>query len=570
MPSRRFRRIGYRYIALGGMVPLKTPQILACLEGDRATSASPRRGFHLLGITRTERVNEFSRYGVASFDSTSPFRQSFKDDRDNYHTLERNYVAIRVMQIDGNLRLKRRILAGELDQNEGRRLEQACLSSLAAYDRGEASLEATLDALDCLPGLPGRARPARRVLSETLARAAVEVLPVRGVRRCRDPGRRSSAAPSATSAAASTTCTSSTAAFKRNSRRRMSTNLRVPALEIVAEPRTREVYSFGVDGKMLHRFAADLARRPKRRPVDPRLPAPRGPRAHQAIRSYLESPSPMIPNGIVVAFDERVRFESRAAERAASRRRAERSSSRSTTRTSPGWIVDGQQRAAAIRDARIEPFPIMVNAFITEDVGEQRAQFILVNSTKPLPKGLIHELLPSTEAPLPLALHQKRLPALLLERLNFDADSPLRGRIRTPTSGEGTIKDNSILKMIENSISDGALYPYRFSRKGGADTDGDARLAQGLLDGGQPGLPRSVGTAAAPVAPDARTRDRQPRLSDGRDRRLLRRRSSRTSSTSSSTSSWSRPCAPGRAATGNSAPTGATGTISRTRRAMCR
>ena len=63
------------------------------------------------------------------------------------------------------------------------------------------------------------------------------------------------------------------------------------------------------------------------------------------------------------------------------------------------------------------------------------------------------------------------MPALLLERLNFDADSPLRGRIRTPTSGEGTIKDNSILKMIENSISDGALYPYRFSRKGGADTD---------------------------------------------------------------------------------------------------
>ena len=25
--------------------------------------------------------------------------------------------------------------------------------------------------------------------------------------------------------------------------------------------------------------------------------------------------------------------------------------------------------------------------------------------------------------------------------------------------------------MLENSISDGALYPYRFSRKGGADTD---------------------------------------------------------------------------------------------------
>ena len=119
------------------------------------------------------------------------------------------------------------------------------------------------------------------------------------------------------------------------------------------------------------------------------------------------------------------------------------------------------------------------------------------SSTRPsrFPKGLIHELLPSTEAPLPLALHRRRLPALLLERLNFDADSPLRGRIRTPTSGEGTIKDNSILKMIENSISDGALYPYRFSRNGGADTDAMLVRAQGLLDSRQPGLPRSVGSA---------------------------------------------------------------------------
>src|SRR5262245_48584405 len=89
--------------------------------------------------------------------------------------------------------------------------------------------------------------------------------------------------------------------------------LRVPALEIVQSP-GRRVYSFGVDGKMLHRIAAisrvgrndDASIRGYQRPEV---------LAHiQAIRSYLESPDPMIPNGIVVAFDERVRFESRAAE----------------------------------------------------------------------------------------------------------------------------------------------------------------------------------------------------------------------------------------------------------------
>lgn len=249
--------------------------------------------------------------------------------------------------------------------------------------------------------------------------------------------------------------------------------LRVPALQLAQGP-TRQIYSFGLDGKLLHRFAAvsrigrndDAAIRGYQRPeVISHI---------NAIRAYIESETPMIPNGIVVAFDSRVRFEPARSAKATS----EIGLCQGTLiipldeEDRPGWIVDGQQRAAAIRDARVERFPIFINAFITEEVAEQRAQFILVNSTKPLPKGLIHELLPATEAPLPPALHKRRLPALLLERLNYDANSPLQGRIRTPTSTTGTIKDNSILKLLENSISDGALYPYRFTDHGHPDIDG--------------------------------------------------------------------------------------------------
>jgi hypothetical protein len=98
-------------------------------------------------VTRTDSVNEFGRFGVTSFDSTSPFRQSFKDDRDNYHAPDRTYVAVRVMQIDGNQRIKRRILAGELDQCTGRNLERACLDLLAAYDRRECAVDTVLEAL---------------------------------------------------------------------------------------------------------------------------------------------------------------------------------------------------------------------------------------------------------------------------------------------------------------------------------------------------------------------------------------------------------------------------------------
>jgi hypothetical protein len=140
------QEIGYDYIALGGMVPLKTKEIEACLNAVDDVR-EPNTRFHLLGITRTELVISYERYGVASFDSTSPFRQAFKDDRDNYYAPERKYLAVRVMQIDSNNRLKQRVLAGQLDQNQGRRLEQACLEALAAYDRDECSVDTPLEAL---------------------------------------------------------------------------------------------------------------------------------------------------------------------------------------------------------------------------------------------------------------------------------------------------------------------------------------------------------------------------------------------------------------------------------------
>ena len=137
----------------------------------------------------------------------------------------------------------------------------------------------------------------------------------------------------------------------------------------------------------------------------------------------------------------------------------------------PGWIVDGQQRAAAIRDARVKRFPVCVVGFKADRDHEQREQFILVNSTKPLPKGLVYELLPVTTARLPSVLQRRRFPTILLDRLNLDADSPLRGLIRTPTIPGGVVKDNSVIKMLENSLTDGLLFRFRGDdgERGGAE-----------------------------------------------------------------------------------------------------
>lgn len=140
------QKIGYTRIALGGMVPLKTCEILACLQAIEQIR-QPRTQLHLLGITRCESVRAFAACGVSSFDSTSPFRQSFKDDTDNYYALNHTYTALRVPQVDGNPKLKARIRAGQVSQEDALRLERHCLESLRGYDRGTKRLDAVLQAL---------------------------------------------------------------------------------------------------------------------------------------------------------------------------------------------------------------------------------------------------------------------------------------------------------------------------------------------------------------------------------------------------------------------------------------
>lgn len=140
------QKLGYQRIALGGMAALKTVDILAALRAVAAVR-DPDVGLHLLGITRCEHLEAFAACGVRSFDSTSPFRQSFKDDRDNYYWGDRAFIALRVPQVDGNARLKSRIRAGRVDQALAVKLEQRCLNTLRFYDAGEAAAADVVEAL---------------------------------------------------------------------------------------------------------------------------------------------------------------------------------------------------------------------------------------------------------------------------------------------------------------------------------------------------------------------------------------------------------------------------------------
>lgn len=254
--------------------------------------------------------------------------------------------------------------------------------------------------------------------------------------------------------------------------------LRVPAIEVDQSP-GRKLYTFAIDGRQVHRFATIS----RVRRTEGQLGGYQRPEvvSHiQEIRNYIESESPMIPNAVVLAFDSRVKFEP-----------AKGSSPTPYSRAGtlvipvddslppeerPAFIVDGQQRLAAVRDADVERFPLCVSAFLADDIRVQTEQFILVNATKPLPKGLLYELLPTTGALLPTALHRRRFPALLLERLNADEGSPFKGLIQTPTNPLGLIKDNSVLKMLENSLSDGVLYRFRGDSEAEHDVESMLRI----------------------------------------------------------------------------------------------
>ena len=167
----------------------------------------------------------------------------------------------------------------------------------------------------------------------------------------------------------------------------MPTVIKIPALRVQQSP-GKVLFQFSIDGKQLERFATiSRIRRNDEREIKG-YQRPEALSHIASIRKYIESKSPMIPNAIVIAFTEEVKFVPTPGQ-----------SSDNIVRHGDlhipalkdgeegeviGWIVDGQQRTAAIRAANVKSFPIPVTAFVAKQESEQREQFILVNSVSGL------------------------------------------------------------------------------------------------------------------------------------------------------------------------------------------
>lgn len=202
----------------------------------------------------------------------------------------------------------------------------------------------------------------------------------------------------------------------------------------------------------------------------------------QDIVDYLDSNEVVFPNSIILALSSKVQF------RRSRGPQTEDGFAAAGTLEIPiangegvkvAWIVDGQQRALALSKAKRRDIAVPVNAFVADDVALQRDQFLRVNNTRPLPRGLITELLPEISSPLPGNLAARKLPAALCEQLNRSDVSPFKGLIRRASSapaakGAAVVADASVVKMLHESLNTpgGCLFPYRNMATGETDIDG--------------------------------------------------------------------------------------------------
>lgn len=202
----------------------------------------------------------------------------------------------------------------------------------------------------------------------------------------------------------------------------------------------------------------------------------------QDIVDYLNSEQVIFPSSLILALSSQVRFV---------RSRGPSVGDGSTiagvleipfpvgSGQKPAWIVDGQQRALALAKSHRRDLAVPVNAFVTDEVELQRDQFLRINNTRPLPRGLITELLPEVSCPLPAKLAIRKVPAEICDHLNRDSASPFKGLIRRNSSSEAerkgvVVADMSVIKMIEESLlsTSGCLFPYRNMATGETDFNG--------------------------------------------------------------------------------------------------
>jgi DGQHR domain-containing protein len=169
------------------------------------------------------------------------------------------------------------------------------------------------------------------------------------------------------------------------------------------------------------------------------------------IRDYLGRDDALLPNAVILAFVDGVQIQELGD--------GLLEVTIDCSEGKPGFVVDGQQRLTALSGLTKPGFEVFVSALVCKDYNELRQQFVLINNTRPLPKTLIYELLPTVDG-LPGRFTARKFAARIVDRLNYTNGSSLQGQIRQHTNPAGVLSDTAMQKVVMNSASDGAIRSF--------------------------------------------------------------------------------------------------------------
>ena len=268
--------------------------------------------------------------------------KSFKDDENNYFAPEgKHYMAVRIPGRD-DAKLKQRIKAGEFKGDVVRNQEEQAMNAIRRYAEGDLPLPETLDLIHAYettlrPGTDLRPAYTRTLQDQPwkLCPCAVcrtigaEVILHRNLNRHKRRGFHNLFVLHQ----------------KVKALRKMNT-LSLPCLRI-QQSEARYIYSFAVDGKDIQKFAS-ISR--IGRTAEGALEGYQRPEilTHiEDIKRYLEQSNSLLPNALIIAFDKKLSF--RAIDEPSGATCLGYVDISFEEGSKPGWVVDGQQRLAALR-----------------------------------------------------------------------------------------------------------------------------------------------------------------------------------------------------------------------------
>ena len=152
---RKYIEMGYKHIALGGLVRRKDSEILRIVSAVREALQKHTRGVkdniwvHLFGVLRPDLQRSFQNLGVSSFDSASYLRKAWMSSDRNYLAPDGKgwYGSIRV-PMSKSKAMRDAAQSNSMSIEELEELESQCLSSLEDFDGTPELIEKVLADVD--------------------------------------------------------------------------------------------------------------------------------------------------------------------------------------------------------------------------------------------------------------------------------------------------------------------------------------------------------------------------------------------------------------------------------------